>query len=422
MNNENAVTSNFRSNEQEGVRLATWIRDSRPSAIQRMLVDAASPEITSFALGLPAKELFPVASFAEVAAATLANQPSALQYSPTSDELKAQIVGLMAKRGVNCRPEQIFLTAGAQQGMTLLTRLLLDQHSAVLTEEFVYSGFTQAIAPMQPQLLTVPTDPRTGIDVETVETILKSGVRPALLYVVPEGHNPLGNSLSLAKRERLVALAEKYNLPILEDDAYGFLQYGSENIKPLRALNDRLVFYIGSFSKILAPALRVGWLVVPEEFITPLSIAKEANDINTATFSQHAILSWLKAGHFENHLAKLKQTYVARRDAMLSALTRYMPASVNWQTPNSGMFIWLELPVGLDATQILEAALQRAKVAFIPGQAFCPGNSAMAKRGLRLNFSNCSELQIEQGMARLGALLQAAVAESDLRQRSLALV
>src|SRR5438876_2694463 len=246
------------------VTLAGWAQAAHQSTIQQLLAVATQPGILSFALGLPAAELFPSAAYGRAAAHVLATQPHALQYGMPCEPLKHTIVQLMARRGVVCRPEQIFLTNGAQQGMSLLSRLLLDSHALVLVEETVYSGILQAIEPLQPKLLTVPVDPETGMDLDAVEAYVGSKHRPAFIYAISDGHNPLGVSLSLEKRRRLVELARRYGVPILEDDAYGFLCYDGESLPPLRALESDWVFYIGSFSKILAPALRTGWLIVPE--------------------------------------------------------------------------------------------------------------------------------------------------------------
>src|SRR5262245_21770377 len=256
----------------EEVALASWAEAIKRSELQEMLSAASSPGIISFALGLPAPELFPREALLRAAEIVLENDLHSLQYAPQSQLLKRQIIGLMAQRGVNCHQDQIFLTGGAQQAMNLLARLLLDKGGNVLVEEMIYTGFQQVIEPYQPDLLTVRTDLETGMDVFAVESILGRGIRPAFIYVISDGHNPLSVNLSLQKRKHLAGLARKYRIPIIEDDAYGFLYYGDRYIPPIRAFEDQWVFYTGSFSKTLGPGLRSGWVVLPEPLIPKLSI------------------------------------------------------------------------------------------------------------------------------------------------------
>lgn len=390
---------------QQITTLAGWTRGIQPSTIQQMLAVATRPGILSFALGLPAAELFPSEAYAQATAHVLAANPQALQYGPPWGPLKRHIVTLMAHRGVFCREEQVFLTAGAQQAMSLLARLLLDFRGTILLEETIYSGLLQAVEPLQPTLLTVPTNPETGMDVDAVASLLAGQARPAFIYAISDGHNPLGASLSLEKRRRLVEIASHYHVPILEDDAYGLLRYDGEALPPMRAMNEEWVFYLGSFSKILAPALRVGWIIAPEALIPPLSTLKESSDIDTATFSQRTIAAYLDMGQLEGHLTKLRQEYRARRDTMLHALQAYFPPGVRWYKPGSGMFIWVEVPWAVDMSEVLKVAVERERVAFVPGHAFSASGSRHAAQCMRLNFSNCNAEGIERGIARLARIL-----------------
>ena len=385
--------------------LADWAHEARRSTIQDMLAVTAQPDILSFALGLPAPELFPTETYTQVAMQVLASESRALQYGPPWQPLKAHIVALMAQRNVICREEQVFLTTGAQQGMSLLARLLLNPLGTVLLEETIYSGIQQAIEPFQPTLLTVPTDRETGMDVDAVASLLERQAPPAFIYAISDGHNPLGTCMSLEKRRRLVELARHYHVPIIEDDAYGLLWYDQVAIPPMRALEEGWVFYLGSFSKILAPALRVGWIIAPEALLPKLSALKEASDIDTATFSQRTIAAYLAAGHLPNHLTELRQAYSTRRDSMLSALRSYFPRETKWHRPSSGMFVWVELPHEVDTAEILKVAVERERVAFLPGHAFDVDGSRRAAHCMRLNFSNCRAERIEEGIARLARVL-----------------
>jgi 2-aminoadipate transaminase len=392
--------------------LAHWAQQMKRSMLREMLAVVARPGILSFAGGLPAPELFPTNEYAQVTAHVLATDPAALQYGPPYVPLKRHIVHLMAERGVSCHEEQVFLTSGAQQGLDILARLFLDPGSPVILEERVYTGIQQAVAPLEPQILTVTTDLETGMDVEAVAAYLEQGTRPALIYVNADCHNPLGVSLSLEKRRRLVELACRYGVPIVEDDPYGFLHYDGRAQPPLAAFDNRCVFYLGSFSKILAPALRLGWMVAPEALIPKLTVIKEANDLESSAFTQRAVCAYLDAGHLPAHVDDLCREYRRRRDAMLAALERYFPAEARWTRPAGGMFIWVELPGRLDTVALLKLAVEREKVAFIPGTAFCAdqrplltGELCRAAHCLRLNFSNCTPERIEDGVRRLGRIV-----------------
>jgi len=378
----------------------------RRSALQDMLVEVSRPGVLSFALGLPAAELFPTNAYARATAHVLSTEQRAMQYGLPFQPLKEQIVKLMALRGVECKPEQVFLTAGAQQGISLLTRLLLHSGQQVMVEEMTYTGFRQVIELYQPEIITVATNIETGMEVDAVQSLLEKGARPAFIYTITDGHNPLAASMSKVKRGRLVELAMQYRVPIIEDDPYGFIYYQKTPIPPLRAFDDQWVLYIGSFSKILAPALRVGWVVVPESMIADLSNLKEASDINMCCLNQRVISSFIDAGHLKTHLPMLRKIYRARRDAMLRALDRYFPSASRWHKPTSGVFIWVELPKEVDTCELLKVALESERIAFIPGPAFCVKDRCQASHCMRLNFSNSSVESIEEGISRLARVLR----------------
>jgi 2-aminoadipate transaminase len=390
---------------QEQAQLAAWAQGLEQSALQKMLVATSRPGIISFALGMPAVELFPTAAIAAATERVLSTNASALQYSPPLQSLKQHVRELMKRRGVNCREEQIFLTAGAQQGMSLLSRLLLEPGGSVITEEFIYSGFQQVLQPFQPQVLTVSTDPETGMDVDAVEQHLSSGVRVSFIYSITDGHNPLSVRLHPSKRERLVELAAQYRVPIIEDDAYGFLCYENP-LPPLRALSEHWVFYVGSFSKILAPALRVGWLVVPEELILPLSVIKESTDIDAAPLSQRIINAYLDTGGLPAQIETLRTQYGLKRDVMMRALAENFPDAARWTKPDCGFFVLVELPPALDVDELFRRAIEDEHVAFIPGHAFSVNNTRSRTSSIRLNFSHPTTARIEEGIPRLARVLK----------------
>ena len=390
---------------QQPAELASWARGLEQSALQQMLVATARPGIISFALGMPAVELFPTAPLASAAERVLSVNAGALQYSPPLQSLKQHVRELMKRRGVNCHEEQIFLTAVAQQGMSLLSRLLLEPGGSVITEELIYAGFQQVLEPFQPQIFTVSTDAETGMDVDAVEQYLRDGVRPSFIYSITDGHNPLSVRLHPSKRTRLVELAEQYRVPIIEDDAYGFLCY-EDPVPPLRALSERWVFYVGSFSKILAPALRVGWLVVPEELILPLSVIKESTDIDAAPLSQRIVNAYLDTGQLPAQIDMLRTQYGLRRDTMMRTLAENFPDAARWTKPDCGFFVWVELPPAVDVDELFRRALEDEHVAFIPGHAFSVNNKRSSTPGIRLNFSHPTTARIEEGIPRLARVLK----------------
>lgn len=407
------ITPFPRAEHTPELALAEWTRTLKRSMLREMLAVVARPGILSFAGGLPAPELFPTADFAAATAKVLATDDRALQYGPPFPPLKNQIVDLMASRGVTVTADQVFITTGAQQALNVLARLFLDPGAPVILEELVYSGILQAIAPSQPQILSVPTDLTEGIDVEAVEDYLLAGHRPAFLYTIPVAHNPLGVNISPAGRESLVELARRYGLPIIEDDPYGFLRYDGPPLRPLRALDDEWIFYVGSFSKILAPALRLGWMIVPDSLLGKLTVIKESYDLETSAFIQRAVAAYLAGGSLPAHLERLRSAYRQRRDTMLAALKRYFPASAHWSRPDAGMFIWVELPGHVDTSALLPQAVDEIQVAYIPGSAFSATGGSRTAHGqpdahncLRLNFSNAACDQIEDGLARLGGFLR----------------
>jgi len=390
------------------IALARWASNASPSAVQTMLKVASSPEVISFALGLPASELFPAADYCQAVKQVLLNDRHSLQYGPPPERLKAQVAELMKARGVSCDSAEVFLTAGAQQGMSLLAHLTLNPGASVLVDELTYPGFRQAIEPFEPQVLTVSTDLSTGIRTDEVEHLLKQGVRPAFIYVIPNGHNPLAVTMDLAARHHLADLARKFSVPIIEDDAYGFLYYDTDQLPCLKELAPEWVCYLGSFSKIMAPALRIGWVLAPPKLAAKLAIVKEAADINTGTLAQRALAVYLDRGVFSEHLTNLRGEYQKRRDAMFNAVMRHFPAGTRCAKPISGMFLWVRLSCPIDTGELLRVSLKTARVAFLPGDAFC-GRKSGNQGCMRLNFSNCTIQQIEDGVDRLASVLRQAL-------------
>lgn len=409
--------------EQQGPEFAAWTRSIRRSALEDMLVETAKPDVISLALGLPAPDLFPTDGLAQCVDTMLREDARALQYGPPVSELRSFIATLMKRRGVDCSPEQVFLTAGAQQAMSLLARTLLDPRDIALVEEVAYTGFQQVLAAQDARVATVPTRVDTGIDLDALEQLLERGLGPSLLYTMSDGANPTGASIPASDRSRLTQLARKWRVPILEDDAYGMLAYG-ETPPALRSYDPDWVFYLGSFSKTLSPALRTGWLVAPERFALPLASLKESSDINTATLGQRTVAAFVASGQFDAHLLTLRTEYRRRRDALLEAVQRHFPPGTHSSTPLAGFFTWVDLPRDFDTESLLRAALQNERVAFLPGSAFLVRGSEAAaseqashlhvRSALRLNFSFSPVPVLEEGVRRIARTIEMA----DTRSRT----
>ncbi|HSH02890.1 MAG TPA: PLP-dependent aminotransferase family protein [Anaerolineae bacterium] len=400
-NLQNIQTLPVPNNEPQ---FADWTYSMERSVLRQMIAVVAQPGILSFAGGLPDPKLFPSANYSQALSHTLATDPKALQYMPPSPILKQHIVDLMAQRGVTCTPDEIFITTGAQQGLDVLTRMFLNPGGQVLMENIIYTGAQQVTSPFQPEILTVNTDLNTGMDVDAVADLLAAGHRPAYIYVIPEAHNPLGVSLSQPKRQQLIHLARQYQIPIIEDDPYCFLSYDKPAPPPIRSLDDDWVFYLGSFSKIMAPALRLGWMVAPAHLINKLTVAKEMSDLESSALTQRAVAHYLSAGHLAPHLDQVRAAYGQRRDLMLQALTDYFPTSARWTQPHAGMFIWVELPPHINTKDLLQQSIDQEKVAFIPGYAFAVDKKS-GTNCLRLNYSNCDPDLITDGIARLANVI-----------------
>jgi 2-aminoadipate transaminase len=392
-----------------GFRYSPSAGGSGPARLREILGRASRPGVISFAIGMPAAELLPARQLAAAQQQVLPGNTAALQYGLPSVALKRQIVELMAERQVACGEDQVFLTSGAQQGMDLVARLFLGPGDTALMEDTVYDGIRLAAGRLTERLITVPTDTAAGIDVDAVASCLAAGAQPRLLYTIPNGHNPLGVTLSAARRQQLIALARRHELPVLEDDAYGALHYDGAPPPPLRALDPDWALYLGSFSKILAPSLRAGWLVVPEEMVSRLSPLKHGADLDTPSLSHHVVSAYLAAGHLAEHVARLRAEYRTRRDTMLACLAEHLPGELRWTRPGGGMFIWVELPPALDAADLLEEAIAGERVAFCPGAAFAVGESARARHGFRLCFATCTPEQIADGIHRLGRAVERAL-------------
>jgi 2-aminoadipate transaminase len=395
---------------QGGFRLAARCSRLRPSAIREILKTTGSPDVISFAGGLPAPELFPVEAVARAAQEVLAEDgPGALQYGPTEGyaPLRQWVAEhLAATAGLRVPAERVLIVSGSQQGLDLAAKVMLDPGDTVLVENPCYLGALQTFASSAANVVGLPCDDE-GILPDELWRILETSARlPKFLYLIPQFQNPTGTSLSASRRAEVVNLAAAFGVPLLEDDPYGRLRYDGEDLPALVSLPEAQDWlYLGTASKILAPGLRVAWLVASDAAIYErLVSAKQAADLHTSSFTQRLVWRHLRRpGELETHLETLCAAYRRRRDAMLAALARHLPPGCRWTRPEGGLFLWVELPPAIDAADLFAAAL-RENVAFVPGEPFWVGEPR--RNTLRLNFSNATEERIAEGVRRLGAALR----------------
>ncbi len=401
-------------------RFALRTANLSSSVIRELLKLTEDPEVISFAGGLPAPEVFPLAEVETACRRVIAEQGHrALQYGTTEGylPLREMLVRHMERYGIRVTPANILITSGSQQALDLIGKLMINSGDRILTEAPTYLGGLQAFNAYQAQYVTVPID-QDGMQVELLEAQLRTG--PKFLYVLPNFHNPAGTTLPLERRRRLVELASRYGTPILEDDPYGQLRFEGDHLPPLVDIDSEYhgataagrpfrggVIYLSTFSKTLAPGLRVAWVVAPADVIAKLVQMKQGSDLHTSTFNQMVVYETARGGFLDRHVRRIRSVYGERRAAMLSALEKHMPPGVEWTRPQGGLFLWATLPPGLDAADVLRDAVQ-AKVAFVPGKAFFPG--AGGERSMRLNFSYCAPATLEEGVRRLAEVVDRAMA------------
>ncbi|MCX7707657.1 MAG: PLP-dependent aminotransferase family protein [Anaerolineae bacterium] len=393
------------------------------SVIRELLKLTQQPDIISFAGGLPAPETFPIEEIREAACKVLEEHGTrALQYGQTEGYLPLRqfICERMNRYGIKAEPGNVFITTGSQQALDLIGKLLINPGDRVLVEEPTYLGALQAWNAYQAEYVSVPSDDH-GLCTHMLEDALRVG--PKFMYILPNFQNPGGTTLPLERRLDLVRLSNKYGIPLVEDDPYGALRYEGEHLPPLVALDadyqsgaglnghgfmEGNVIYLGTFSKTLAPGLRLGWVVAPVEVIDQLVMAKQGTDLHSSTFDQMLAYEALKTGFLDEHIRKIRQIYKERRDVMLSALERYFPAGCSWTHPEGGLFLWARVPEWIDTAELLQEAIAK-KVAYVPGFAFYP-DARHGRNTMRLNFSNAQPAQIEEGIRRLGNLLKEKIA------------
>ncbi|MGB7336976.1 MAG: PLP-dependent aminotransferase family protein [Salaquimonas sp.] len=386
----------------------------KASEIRELLKLLDQPDIISFAGGIPDPKLFPKAEFAEAFANILSGSSAsaALQYSVSEGylPLRQWLVNHMAEIGVPCEVDNILITSGSQQALDYLGKLFLSPHDTALVNWPTYLGALGAFNAYEPNYdRLVANGNRSAADY--VERAAGEGGRVKFAYMSVDFANPTGETLSASERRNIMALAEELDIPIFEDAAYQALRYDGEALPPILAteiaqkgsIEAARTLYCGSFSKTLAPGLRVGWVCAAKPVISRLVLMKQASDLHSSTINQMAVYE-VAEKCFDGHVGKLRSAYKAKRDKMLTELQKHMPKSVHWSKPEGGMFVWLTLPKHIDGAQLLADAIKTKKVAFVPGRAFFADGSGA--NTIRLNFSLPDEQTIEEGIGRLGALLK----------------
>ncbi len=399
-------------------RYASRTQRMRSSAIRELLKLTQQPDVISFAGGLPSPALFPVQEVIEATKRVIEQQGNqALQYSVTEGypPLREMIVRHMGRYGIQCTIDNVLITAGSQQALDLIGKIFLDPGDKVIVEEPTYLGALQAWNAYQAEYVTVLTDD-DGMRPDALEDALKTHA-VKFIYALPNFQNPSGVTLSGQRRIEIVRIAEKYDVPIIEDDPYGQLRYEGEHETPLIVIDAQQrpngcnngfitgnVIYLSTFSKTLCPGFRVAWMVGPEDVIARVVQAKQGADLHTGTLAQMVAYETARGGFLDRHVREIRKMYKENRDLMLGLMEELFPPGVTWTHPQGGLFLWVRLPEGMDSAAVLEKAIA-AKVAFVPGEPFYPHGGG--KNTLRMNFSNATPEQIVEGMKRLAAVIRA---------------
>ncbi|MBY0410685.1 MAG: PLP-dependent aminotransferase family protein [Burkholderiaceae bacterium] len=389
---------------QSAWTLARRAERMNPSVIREILKVTEKPGIISLAGGLPSPKTFPVAEFAQASAAVLARDGhAALQYAASEGfaPLRQAIADFLPWE---VDPDQVLITTGSQQALDLIAKVLIDTDSRILVETPTYLGALQAFAPMEPDVVALASDDEGVIIADLIAQAGTGANKARFLYVLPNFQNPTGRTMSEARRSALVKAAAKLNLPLVEDNPYGDLWFDQPPPAPLTARNPDGCIYMGSFSKVLAPGLRLGYVVAPKAIYPKLLQAKQAADLHTPGYNQRLVAEVMKDGFLDRHVPTIRTLYKHQCNAMLAALDKEMQGlSVQWNRPDGGMFLWVRLPEGMSAAELLPKAVER-NVAFVPGSAFYAGNAD--PRTLRLSFVTSTAEQITEGVAALAAAIR----------------
>ncbi|WP_312338313.1 aminotransferase-like domain-containing protein [Anaerospora hongkongensis] len=385
---------------------ARRVEQMKASEIREILKVTERPDVISFAGGLPAPELFPVEEMKAVCTAVLSDDGrAALQYSTTEgyQPLREQITARMAEAGVVASCTDVLIVSGSQQGLDLTGKVFLDEGDIVICESPTYLAAINAFKTYSPQFVEVAMDEQ-GMIMSALEETLQRYPQAKLIYTIPDFQNPTGRTMSIDRRKRLVELANQYDVMVMEDNPYGELRFAGERVPPVKAFDtEGRVIYQSTFSKVLTPGIRVGWLCAAPEILQKYIIFKQSTDLHTNTMAQRQVSKFMEMFDLKEHIEKIRKVYKTRRNLMLEAIKSEFPAGVTYTQPDGGLFLWVELPKELNARDLLIKCLEK-QVAFVPGGAFFPNGGN--ENTLRLNFSNMSEERIVEGISRIGKLIK----------------
>jgi 2-aminoadipate transaminase len=391
------------------------VKGMKSAATRDLMATLSRPGIISLAGGFPDTRAFGEEAFREISHNIAADAAQALQYGPTAglEAIKDVIVEVMAAEGTPARQEDVFITTGAQQGLDLIAKVFLDEGDAVLCEGPAYAGALNAFAAYRPRIAHIPMDRAGMIPVaarETLEKARRQGLHIKFIYTVPNFQNPAGVTLVAERRNEMLEMAREFDLVIVEDNPYGMLRFEGEPLPSLAALEqengdggpDRVV-YLGTFSKIFAPGVRLGWVHAQPGILHKINVGKQGADLCSSNLSQMMIASYFQNADWRAYVRRLTDMYRERRDAMLDALAEFMPKEVHWTHPEGGLFVWATLPSYLDATAMLPRAIAK-NVAYVPGEGFYAGGSG--KNNMRLNFSFVEPKKIRRGIELLSEVIK----------------
>jgi DNA-binding transcriptional MocR family regulator len=380
----------------------------KPSAIRELLKFGADPEIISFGGGYPDATLFPIDQLLDVFEASIRDHGrDALQYTVSNGlpRLRAQIAERLGRERIECTPEMVLILHGAQQGLDLVAKMLIDRGDLIVVEDPTFLGALAAFNPYEPRYATVPMD-GDGMDMAALDRTLKENPGAKFIYTVPEFQNPTGVTMNLARRKTLIDLANRYDILVLEDTPYREIRFEGQSIPSLKSLDteDRVV-YLGSFSKVLAPGLRLGWAIASEEIIERMTLLKLGADTQCSTLNMTAVSLFLERFDVEGHIQDIRDTYRAKRNVMLDTIRETFPQRIAFTEPSGGMFTWLTFPEGFDAGAFMhDHALPEAKVAYVPGAPFFANRRK--SNNARVSYSMQTDAAIRKGMSSLGTLLK----------------
>ena len=380
------------------------------SEIRELLKVTRQPGMISFAGGLPGPETFPVKDLEDIACQTLREKGAlALQYGTTEGEMefREEIARWLNREKATIKAENVFVTTGSQQGLDIVSKVFLDPKDIVIVELPSYIGGLQAFTSYDARMIGVPQDDhgmRMDLLKKVLERLAKKRKKPKFIYVVPDFQNPSGVTMSLPRRKELLSLAYQYELPVVEDSPYRDLRYKGEPVPAIYGLDDQnQVIALGTFSKLLAPGLRLAWIIAPVEWMDRMLVAKQSMDLCSPTYTQLMAAEYLKRGLLPGQVKNICRVYGRKLDIMLDALQRYMPKGVQWSKPEGGLFLWVKLPKKMNANELFPKAVEN-KVAYVVGSAFhCNGKG---QNTMRLNFSYPSEKQIDEGIQRLAKVVK----------------